>query len=317
MFIYKDPPMTPEMLYPYIDEVAATGVTSFFMCPNYGMPMIFPTKVAKMIGEDISSELASQITPDAEPKTIGRGINNLRSLINAEHDPIDLTIDRAHKNGMEVFVTFHPNEVHWVEKKDALILSHFWKDHPEFRIGKNGDPLSQVYLDTLGPNTNPIVAGWLSAGLNFALPEVRAHKLAQMREICERFDLDRLDVDFQRFPKYFKPGEEQKHMETMTDWIRQIRAMSREVGAKRRRPILLSARIMAKPEQNQAIGLDPVSWLVKVFLISLWRHTICVMIFHCPYKNIENYCLKGSPCMRPSKWSGMRRATERSPDNCG
>ncbi len=36
MFIYKKPPMTPEMLYPYIDEVAETGVTSFFMCPNYG-----------------------------------------------------------------------------------------------------------------------------------------------------------------------------------------------------------------------------------------------------------------------------------------
>ena len=276
MFLYKKPPMTPEMLYPYIDEVAETGVTSFFMCPNYGMPMIFPTKVAKMIGEDISHELASKITHDPKPLSTECAIVNLRSLIEAGHDPLGLVINRARQNGMEAFVTFRLNEVHWVGKKDAFILSHFWKEHPEWHIGKNGDSLSQVYLDILGPRTNSVVAGWLSGGFNFAIPEVREHKLAQMREICERFDLDGLDIDFQRFPMYFKIGEEQKHLKTMTKWIREIRKMANEVGAKRGRRILLSARIMAKPEQNIAIGLDPFAWaqedLLDFITISHYLH---------------------------------------------
>ena len=276
MFIYKKPPMTPEMLYPYIDEVAKTGVTSFFMSPHYGMPMIFPTKVAKMIGEDVNPELNSKITLDAEPITIERGVSNLRALIDAGHDPFGLIVDRAHQNGMEVFISFRLNEVHWVEKKDALILSHFWKEHPEWRIGKNGDSLSQVYLDILGPRTSPVVAGWLPGGLNFAIPEVRAHRLAQMREMCERFDIDGLDLDFQRFPMYFKIGEERKYLETMTNWIREIRKMTNEVGTKRGRPILLCARIMAKPEQNMAIGLDPFTWanenLLDFVIVSHYLH---------------------------------------------
>ena len=108
------------VIVPYIDEVAETGVTSFFMSPHYGMPMIFPTKVAKMIGEDVSPELASKITLDAKPKTIERGVANLRSLIDAGYDPFGLVIDRAHQNNMEAFISFRLNEVHWVEKKDAL-----------------------------------------------------------------------------------------------------------------------------------------------------------------------------------------------------
>lgn len=295
LFIYKKPPMTPEMLYPYIDEVAETGVTSFFMSPHYGMPMIFPTKVARMIGEDVNPEFESKISLDAKPKTIERGVANLRSLIKAGHDPFGLVVDRAHQNGMEAFVSFRLNEVHWVEKEDALILSHFWKEHPEWRIGKNGDPLSQVYLDILGPRTSPVVAGWLPGGLNFAIPEVRAHRLAQMREMCERFDIDGLDLDFQRFPMYFKIGEEIKYTETMTNWIREIREMTNEVGVKRGRPILLCARIMAKPGQNTAIGLDPVTWanenLLDFVIVSHYLHNN----FSLPIREYKKLFPKGYP----------------------
>ena len=62
-----------------------------------------------------------------------RSLLILRSLINAGYDPFGLVIDRAHQNNMEAFISFRLNEVHWVEKKDALILSHFWKEHPEWR----------------------------------------------------------------------------------------------------------------------------------------------------------------------------------------
>jgi hypothetical protein len=49
---------TPEKLYRFVDEAARAGVTSFFMSPNIGMAMNFPTKagdmsVAKMSDEEL------------------------------------------------------------------------------------------------------------------------------------------------------------------------------------------------------------------------------------------------------------------------
>ena len=52
--------------------------------------------------------------------------------------------------------------------------------------------------------------------------------------------------------------------------------MTNEVGTKRGRPILLCARIMAKPEQNMAIGLDPFTWanenLLDFVIVSHYLH---------------------------------------------
>lgn len=59
------------------------------------MTMIFPTKVGDIWGEYTSVELASTITPDPVSKTTGRGIFNLRSLVNAGLDPFGLVIDRV------------------------------------------------------------------------------------------------------------------------------------------------------------------------------------------------------------------------------
>jgi YVTN family beta-propeller protein len=266
MYIYKDYPMSAEDVYTYVDDIADSQVTTLFVSPNYGMPVTYPTSVGDFIGEHASPELASKITADAPSGSTERGIMNMRAVLDAGHDPLGLVLDRAKAKGLEVFVSWRLNEVHAVEQEDSLIFSRFWKEHPEWRIGNAGDPLPPMYEDILGINTSPIVASWLPGGLNFAVPEVRAHRLAQLRECCERFDMDGLELDFQRFPMYFKPGEEADHIETMTQFVRDIRAITNEIGEKRGRPLQLCARIMARPDQNRAIGLDPAAWAAEGLL---------------------------------------------------
>lgn len=260
MYIYKDYPMSPEDVYTYVDELVGTQITTLFLSPNFGMPVTYPTEVGDFIGEHASPELAAAIVADAPPRSTERGIMNMRGMLEATHDPFGIVLDRAKAQGLETFVTWRLNEVHAVEQEDSLIFSRFWKEHPEWRIGKAGDALPPIYLDILGINTHPIVASWLPGGLNFAIPAVRAHRLAQLRECLERFNMDGLELDFQRFPMYFKPGEEAQHIQTMTQFVRDVRALTTEIGKKRGRPIELCARIMARPEQNLAIGLDPVTW---------------------------------------------------------
>jgi hypothetical protein len=266
MFIYVAPPMRREDVHTYVDEVADAGASTLFMCPNLGMPLTFPTRTGEMFAAEVTDEQRRQIAETAAVKSasLERAAANLHGLIDSGHDPVGLVLERARARGLETFITFRLNECHCVDTPDefplSLIVSRFWRTHPQWRIGKPGDPLTPLYSEILGPSTSPVVAGWLPGGLNFAVREVRAHVLAQLRECCERYDIDGLDLDFQRFPMYFPPGEETRHVPTMTAWIGEVRAMTRQVGQARGRPLLLSMRVLARPAQNKGVGLDPVGW---------------------------------------------------------
>ena len=272
--------MSPEDVYAYVDEVADTQVTTFFICPYYCMPMLYPSKVTEMIGSLMTEEQWDHLVrvgsdPDSKG-TQERGMANLRGLVDAGHDPIGLVVDRAREKKLEVFITFRLNEIHDVQNPDSLLVSRFWREHPEWRVGKLGDEIHPKFKAIIGGRpdyqVNPIVASWFPGALNFAIPEVRAVRLAELRECSERYDIDGIDLDFQRFPIYFPQNEGPEHTATMTQWVREVREMAREVGKRRGRPLIVSARILAKPEQNLAIGLDPVTWanegLVDFFVVS-------------------------------------------------
>lgn len=266
MFLYKGPPMRPEDVYPYIDEVANAGVTTFCMSPNDGMVMNFPSRHARMLGDEDDPEIRKQLEAEgvARPGTLSRAALNYRAFVEQGHDAVGIAVERAAQQGMEVFISFRMNEVHGVDTPDAfpyqLILSRFWREHPEYWIGQPGDPLSKLHQDILGPRTSPVVGRWLPGGLDFAHQQVRQRRLDQIREVCERYEVDGLDLDFQRFPMFFKYGEEETNLSVMTDFVRQVREMTLAIGEQRGRPMKLAARIMARPEQNEAVGLDPFRW---------------------------------------------------------
>ena len=266
MYYYKTPPMTVEQLQGYVDEVVGTGVTTFFASPNWGMMMSHPSDVSEMIGEGLTAEEKQEYRRIGIEKEISaeRAISNVHAILESGHDPFGVMIDRAREQGLEIFVSFRLNEIHDVQNPDSMIVSKFWRDHPEWRVGTHGDEITPLFREIIGGRpehrVHPIVASWFPGALNFAVPQVRERRLAQLRECCERYDLDGLDLDFQRFPIYFPQDEGAEHTATMTAWMRQVRELTNEIGAQRGRPILLCARILAKPEQNLAIGLDPFTW---------------------------------------------------------
>ncbi|MAT14463.1 MAG: hypothetical protein CMJ46_04250 [Planctomyces sp.] len=266
MYYYKTPPMSVEDLQGYVDEVVGTGVTTFFASPNWGMLMSYPTEATEMIGSQLTEEERKAYLEIGKEKelTFERAIANLYGIYAAGHDPFQVMIDRAREQNLEVFISYRPNEIHDVQNPDSMIVTSFWKEHPEYRVGTIGDEINPLFAEIIGGSpehrVHPLVASWFPGALNFAIPEVRAQRLAELRECCERYPIDGIDIDFQRFPIYFPQDEGPQHLDTMTNWMREVREMTREVGTKRGRPILLSARILARPRQNLAIGLDPVTW---------------------------------------------------------
>ena len=266
MYYYKKPPMSVRSLQSCVDEVVGTGVTTFFASPNWGMPMAYPSKVTEMVGSTLTNEdwVRYHKIAKEKKKSTERAYVNLYGILNSGHDPFGVMINRAREKGLEVFVSYRPNEIHDVQNPKSLIVSKFWRDHPEWRVGKIGDEITPVFAEIIGGRkdypVHPIVKSWFPGALNFAIPEVRAQRMAEMRECCERYNIDGLDIDFQRFPIFFPQEEGPQHVKTMTTWMREVRAMTQKIGKNRGRPLLLSVRIMAKPEQNLSIGIDPINW---------------------------------------------------------
>ena len=55
--------------------------------------------------------------------------------------------------------------------------------------------------------------------LDYGVPEVREHILRVVREPAERYDIDGLDLDFMRWPVYFKSDEVKANTPLVTDFI--------------------------------------------------------------------------------------------------
>lgn len=301
MFIYKGPPMQPEDVYPYIDQVAAAGVTTFSMSPNDGMVMNFPSQHARMLGDEDDPEIVKQIEKDgrSRPGTLARAALNYRAFVEQGTDAMAIAIERAKEQGMEVFLSFRMNEVHGTDTPDKfpynLILSRFWREYPEYWIGQPGDELSQLHQDILGPRTSPVVGKWLPGGLDFAHEEVRQRRFDQIKECLERYDVDGLEMDFQRFPIYFKYGEEEQNLDVMTEFIRSLRQLTNGLGDKRGRSMLLSARVMARPEQNKAIGMDVFRWVDEGLIDFLIASHYLRNDFPLPVKEYRDRMPRGMP----------------------
>jgi len=255
-----------------VDELADAKVTTLLVSPYLAMVMNFPSKNARMLGTGEDPETVKTYEKEGreKPATLGRGALNLRALVEAGHDPLGLLIQRAKERGLETFISVRLNEVHWVNEPDKypynMIISKFWREHPEYWIGKPEDKLPELHMEILGKRTSPVVAGWLPGGLNFALKEVRDWRLTQIQEFLDRYDVDGIELDFQRFPMYFKHEEAVQQTGKMNEFVSEVKKLTQTAAEKRGHTVRLSARVMARPEQNHQLGLAPEVWVENKWL---------------------------------------------------
>jgi hypothetical protein len=153
-----------------------------------------------------------------------------------------MIVDRSRLRGMEAFLTVRMNELHDVDNPGSPLLGDFWKSHPGDRVGG--------------------YEGWGAYALNFALPDVREYYHALLREICERYPLDGLELDFMRFPYYFPRDSAGSRWcaAIMTEFVRRARMMTAETGRRRGIPIMLSARVPSSLGACAYVCLDPARW---------------------------------------------------------
>lgn len=178
----------------------------------------------------------------------------LHALEKQGTDPLALAVQFGHGHGMEVFWSCRMNNI---EDSFAPWGRSRWKrEHPEFLLGVPEDYDKYEMTDP---------RKWWAA-LDFAVPEVREYLLRIFEDVSTRYDIDGIDMDWFRHPRFFRETNDDQpvtpeHIAMMNDFVRRVRALGDRVAANRGRPFLISSRVPLSVERCLAIGLDIESWL--------------------------------------------------------
>lgn len=228
----------------YVDMVSGTQVTTFMMCSGSDF-LYYRSKYGRVFCDDLNGKLNC----GNDTAACANFKKYYRNFLNLEKEGTDLiaaSLNRAKKNGLEAFITYRMNDLHFNDTTThcPIVYTDFWYKHPQFWL-------------------NDATPGWNSRqALDFAHPEVRAQKLGIISEQLDKYDMiDGFDLDFMRFIVYFKLGEGRKNAPLMTQLVKDIRTKVDAVSAKRGKKILLSVRVPLTLEACLDKGLDIQEWI--------------------------------------------------------
>lgn len=179
--------------------------------------------------------------PPYESTTEWRIHENLLSHLRQGVDPIKEIIKATRQAGAAFFAGIRMNDIHhsawnWHPK--------FWVDHPEYRMNEPA-PWDE--------------RGW--GALDFGRSAVRDYRKGIIAAYLERYDVDGIELDFNRFPLLFKSGEADRHRDVFTAYVREIRDLVEQTSVRRGHRIYLMARVPSVAEKCHRIGIDVLRWI--------------------------------------------------------
>jgi len=184
--------------------------------------------------------------------TGGRYVNNMtQDLINQGTDVLKVMSRFSRANNIELFWSMRMNDTHDASGESGLYAFPQLKvDHPEWLMGTS--------------TKRPAHGAW--SAVDYGVAEIRNLALAYVKEICQNYDIDGVELDFFRHPFFFRSHTSggkatQADRAQMTQLMRDIRTMTEQVGMERGRPILLAIRVPDSVGYCRDVGLDLNQWM--------------------------------------------------------
>ena len=232
-------PISDQFITAHVDLLVGTGVDT--LCWNLGLTggYRYPTRVDTVYGTG---------TDRFDSSTAWRFKHNFMAVHEAGRDMLRLALDRGREVGLRVYPALRISDAQMGGDFDP-----FSRAHPEFRIGCQ---------PAAGYGAARHVANYPEQ-LDFAHPEVAARPGRIVDELLEMYDLDGLELDFNRRPHFFKPAEAIGNQPIMTALLRQIHARVRAAERRAGHPIELLVRVPGVMEDCHQLGLDVPSWLAE------------------------------------------------------
>ncbi len=214
----------------YVDALAGGKLTHLFINVNY-QRSYFPSKTIEPVWTSIDE-------PGSNPTWFYR---DMRDAFARGLDVYAVMIRRCRERQVSPWISFRMNDIHGVAKDTPADVCAFWREHPEYHLKRDGK------------------WNWAN-GFDYAQKPVRDRMCAYIREALERYDADGVELDFLRFPCYFREGEERKSAPILTAFVREIHAICDATAKRRGHPVKIAARMTHELEKAVASGMDAGVW---------------------------------------------------------
>jgi hypothetical protein len=209
-----------------VEDIAYPGSQgdTLLLCMN-AQSTYYPSKVGSMRGTLATVEERKQWNNPREEQRF----RNIEAMFAQGVDPYALLLGEAKKHGLEALITYRMNDAH----SGACLRTRFYLEHPEYHMG---------------------------FALDFGHEAVRDYTFRIIEEEVQRYDCDGIEMDFNRFPKFFQAGAEAERIAKINGLVQRVRQMLDTEGKKRGRRLVLAARVPTSYPECRTIGLDPVVW---------------------------------------------------------
>jgi hypothetical protein len=184
----------------------------------------------------------------------------IRSLRTEGTDALRLVVEHMHEKGKEVLAAVRMNDTHHrsLDPSDPL-CPQFAIEHPDLVIRQPDGRTNETALD-------------------YSHGEVRAHRLAVMREIVEEYDVDGLELNFVRWAKHFPRDRGREKAAVMTAYLGEVYDMLAAAATRRGRDRLtLGVRVPESIDACWRAGVDVETWVARGWIdyvvISTWNNT--------------------------------------------
>lgn len=236
-FHQKGEAFRPEMLEASVDEVAGL-VDAHFLQPGLGMVPMWPSKVLPL--EEHYAWIKQRY---------GQGPDSFGRYVLGGGDVVKVFIERCRAHGQAAFISVRLNDAHHKEFVDP---------QPGAKPGASiGMSVTRSYAEHSEHRIKPGSLRGSDLVQNWAVPEVRAQKFALLRELCENYDLDGLELDFLRFYSFFRTEEttREQRCAVVTGFVKDVRALLDRTARNGKRR-WLCARVPCYLEALDLLGLD-------------------------------------------------------------
>ena len=194
----------------------------------------------------------SEVYPAAEhfsfyERKYGLKVNSIGRYLLAGGDMVRTFVEHCRQIGVAPFISYRLNDGHHVrelsaalerEKPSASMSRFYWDNYAKYRLGD--DPTD-----------------WGQGVFNWAIPEVRENKFALIREVCQKYDIAGLELDFMRYAGYFRAEEttSRQRCGIMADFVRRVRE-ALDNASKSGEHRWLCVRVPAWLESHDALGIE-------------------------------------------------------------
>ena len=229
-------------------EVAAVNFSTFVFLASMPDLCSYDTKVGETYGDRFGPDYRGGWAP---------GIRGLRS---EGTDALKVVTSHMHSKGKEVLAAIRMSDTHHATiSRETHLCPLFAVKNPQFVIRQPDQRTNETALD-------------------YSYPEVRAHRLAIMQEIVEKYDVDGLELNFVRWAKHFPRDKGRQKADIMTRYVGTIHKMMATAAGKRgRKPLTLGVRIPESIEACWRAGVDIETWVkrgwIDYVVLSTWNNT--------------------------------------------